>query len=86
MQASVLAGTGMWAEALTKAVLLGGSGVVDRLDAQGIGVFAVHGNGSTTANATWRRLSPRSSATQAVPDSLAAAGASIAPDHQTIPS
>ena len=55
MQASVLAGTGMWAEALTKAVLLAGNGVTDRLDAQGIGVLAVHGDGRTTANAIWRR-------------------------------
>ncbi len=54
VQVSVLAGTGATAEALTKAVLLGGDPhAVDRLDDQGIGVLALRADGRTTANATW---------------------------------
>ncbi len=52
----MLAGTGASAEALTKAVLLGGEpGIADRLDRQGVGVLAVHADGRLSANATWQR-------------------------------
>lgn len=56
VQVSVLAGTGATAEALAKAVLLDSTGnLAVRLDGQGVGVLAVHADGRTTANATWRR-------------------------------
>ncbi len=56
VQVSVLAGTGESAEALTKAVLLGGEpGISDDLDRQGVGVLAVHADGRRSANATWQR-------------------------------
>ena len=51
----MLAGTGESAEALTKAVLVGGDpAIADRLDRQGVGVLAVHADGRLSANATWR--------------------------------
>jgi FAD:protein FMN transferase len=56
IQASVLAGTGASAEALTKAVIVGGDPyIADDLDRQGIGVLAVHADGRLSANRTWRR-------------------------------
>ena len=56
VQASVLAGTGASAEALTKAVLVGGDAdSPDRLDRHGVGVLAVHADGCLSANTTWRR-------------------------------
>jgi thiamine biosynthesis lipoprotein len=56
IQASVLAGTGASAEALTKAVLVGGDPhISDVLDSQGIGVLAVHADGRLSANRTWAR-------------------------------
>ena len=56
IQVSVLAGTGASAEALTKAVLVGGEpGLADRLDHQGVGVLTVHADGRLSANATWTR-------------------------------
>jgi FAD:protein FMN transferase len=54
VQISVLAGTGACAEALTKAVLLGGEpGIADRLDRQRVGVLAIHADGRLSANKTW---------------------------------
>ena len=58
IQASVLAGTGASAEALTKAVLIGDAGVAEALDLQGIGVLTVGADGCLTANSTWRRHRP----------------------------
>jgi hypothetical protein len=56
VRASVLAGTGASAEALTKAVIVGGDPrTADDLDRQGIGVLAVHADGHLSANRTWRR-------------------------------
>ena len=56
IQVSVLAGTGASAEALTKAVLVGGEpDIADDLDRQGVGVLAVHADGRLSANAHWRR-------------------------------
>jgi thiamine biosynthesis lipoprotein len=56
VQASVLAGTGATAEALTKAVIVGGDPLIaDDLDRQGIGVLAVHADGRLSANRVWRR-------------------------------
>jgi thiamine biosynthesis lipoprotein len=56
VQASVLAGTGASAEALTKAVIVGGDPhIAEVLDGQGIGVLAVHADGRLSANRTWRR-------------------------------
>jgi thiamine biosynthesis lipoprotein ApbE len=60
VQASVLAGTGASAEALTKAVIVGGDPhIADDLDRQGIGVLAVHADGRLSANRTWLRYRPR---------------------------
>jgi thiamine biosynthesis lipoprotein len=55
VQASVLAGTGTAAEAITKEVLVRGETVLGRLDAAGIGVLAVRGDGSLARNESWRR-------------------------------
>ncbi len=61
VQASVLAGTGASAEALTKAVIVGGDpNIADDLDRQGIGVLAVHADGRLSANRAWRRHRCRS--------------------------
>ena len=60
VQASVLAGTGASAEALTKAVLLGDDpAVVETLDRQGIGVLTVGVDGRLSANRTWATASHR---------------------------
>ena len=51
VQVSVLAGTGASAEALTKAVLIGGDrAVAETLDRQGIGVLTVGADGCLSAN------------------------------------
>jgi thiamine biosynthesis lipoprotein len=56
VQASVLAGTGASAEALTKAAIVGGDPhFAEDLDRQGVGVLAVHADGRLSANRTWRR-------------------------------
>jgi thiamine biosynthesis lipoprotein len=55
VQASVVAATGAWAEAFTKEVMVGGEPVIDRLDAAGVGVLAVGGDGRLVANSAWRR-------------------------------
>jgi thiamine biosynthesis lipoprotein len=66
VQASVLAGTGVSAEALTKAVLVGGDeDIPDQLDRYGVGVLAVHADGGLSANTTWRSHRTRSGATAA---------------------
>jgi thiamine biosynthesis lipoprotein len=67
VQASVLAGTGASAEALTKAVIVGGAPhIADDLDRQGIGVLAVHSDGRLSANRVWRRHRCRSERVSAV--------------------
>ncbi len=60
VQASVLAGTGAAAEAITKEVLVRGEAVLGRLDEAGIGVLAVRGDGSLARNESWRcrRVAP----------------------------
>jgi FAD:protein FMN transferase len=60
VQASVLAGTGAAAEAITKLVLVRGEAVLGRLDEAGIGVLAVRGDGSLARNESWRctRVAP----------------------------
>jgi thiamine biosynthesis lipoprotein len=66
VQASVLAGTGASAEALTKAVLVGSDkDISDRLDRYDVGVLAVHAGGGVSANTTWRRHRTGSGATAA---------------------
>ena len=50
VQASVLAATGAAAESLTKEVLLRGEAVLGRLGDLGVGVLAVHGDGSLAHN------------------------------------
>jgi len=53
VQASVLAGSAMWAEVFTKAVLLGGTTSVERLHGFGLGARAVLADGAIITNRSW---------------------------------